>query len=66
MPNCKICGKTVTAGEIIHSACREEKVYQIMGVICDKYCKYPELCRGYGELDKFCDSCEVADMLGCE
>lgn len=66
MANCKICGKPVIAGEAIHSACREEKAHMIMGIICDKLCKYPDICRNADELDGHCDSCQVADLLGCK
>ena len=66
MSKCKICRKDVITGEVVHSACRETAVHKIMGVVCDKYCKYPDLCRDADALDKFCDNCEVADLLGCE
>lgn len=66
MANCKVCGQAVTTGEVIHTTCRESRAHQIMGLICDKLCKYPDICRDGDELDRHCDGCQVADLLGCK
>ena len=66
MAICKVCGQAVTTGEVIHTTCRESRAHQIMGLICDKLCKYPDICRDGDELDRHCDGCQVADKLGCK
>lgn len=66
MAKCKICGKDVIVGEVIHSACRESRTYKVLSTVCDKYCKYPDICSATDELEKHCDVCKVAHLLGCK
>lgn len=66
MPKCKICGKDVITGEVVHSACRETETHKLMDTVCDKYCKYPEICADVEALDRHCDKCKVAELLGMQ
>ena len=53
-------------GYTTHASCRERDMHTIMGVVCDKYCKYPELCADEKALDRHCDKCKVAELLGVQ
>ena len=66
MPRCKICGKACGSGEVSHKGCRELEALKIMNVICDEYCKNVDRARDQEELDRFCDRCKVASLLGIE
>lgn len=43
MANCKICGKPVTAGPVLHPDCWEEKVSKVVEEFCDHFCKFPTI-----------------------
>ena len=63
MPNCKVCGKAVTAGCVPHTECMEETALKLAETICDKYCRWPRESRSAEELDSRCESCEIIKTL---
>lgn len=64
MPKCKICGEEARSGEVLHSACREERAAEILQVICDEYCKHVPFSSSEEELEEECAKCKIAEMLG--
>lgn len=63
MPNCKVCGKAVTAGCVLHTEYMEENALKLAETICDKYCRWPSESRSSEELDARCESCEIIKTL---
>lgn len=63
MPSCKVCGKAVTIGCVLHAECMEEIALKLAETICDKYCRWPRESRSAEELDARCESCEIIKTL---
>ena len=64
MARCKICGRTVRVGDVMHKACREERVAEIMQIMCDDYCKHVVFSADDEELNEECEKCKIAKLLG--
>ncbi|MEQ2521849.1 hypothetical protein WMO24_15635 [Ruthenibacterium sp. CLA-JM-H11] len=63
MPNCKVCGKAVTSGCVLHTECMEEAALTLAEIICDKYCRWPRESRSAEALEARCDCCEIIKTL---
>ena len=64
MAQCKLCGKTVTAGVVLHIECWEVCAAEIAERICTDYCRWPYVCRNDAELADRCDKCVLVNLLG--
>lgn len=65
MPNCKLCGKQVRAGAVMHSACWERAAERFAQTFCDDYCRWPRECRDEDSLHEFhCDGCIMNRLAG--
>ncbi len=63
MANCKICGKPVVAGPVMHSECLEQLVTEVVDQFCD-YCICPYTCASMGQLHReYCRVCPVAQLM---
>ena len=40
----------------------EQKLEQLTGEFCDKYCQYPNVCADQGTLDKVCEKCPMKEL----
>lgn len=64
MAACKICGRSVVAGFVVHADCLERRVEEVPAKICDSYCKWPEVCGSQEELEgEHCESCPMQDLV---
>lgn len=69
MGKCKRCGKEVKFQSskasfiMLHSACWETEVGNVVEIFCDKYCRFPVECKSQDELDEHCDSCEFVKLF---
>ena len=64
MPRCRICGKDVRSGSVIHSECISEAKEDLLQLICDDYCKHVPYSADEEELEVECAKCKIAEMLG--
>ncbi|MDD3404096.1 MAG: hypothetical protein PHQ72_12200 [Hespellia sp.] len=39
---------------------------EVMEVLCDKYCKYPDTVKEQEELEQICDKCRVGKLIGID
>ena len=64
MPNCKICGQTVSAAPVFHPACWEEAAHLMAAKFCAEYCRFPRECKDEDDLaDNHCGSCHIVRLL---
>ena len=64
MPNCKICGRPVTAGPVMHSDCLTKQVTEAAEKICDSYCVWPDMYTSQEQLERErCDSCPMGQLM---
>ena len=64
MANCKICGRPVTAGPVMHSECLGQLVTEAAEQLCDDYCIWPDLCGSQEQLHReHCDSCPMDRLM---
>ena len=64
MPNCKLCGKAVTAARVMHAECWEHETRELAKIFCDHYCRWPLECENADELmNEHCDSCHLIRVL---
>ena len=64
MANCKICGRPVTAGPVMHSECLEQLMTDVSEKFCDSYCRGPVECISAEKLQEiYCDSCPMDELL---
>lgn len=64
MANCKICGRPVVAGPVMHSECLEQLVTEAAEKFCDGYCVWPDM---YVSLEKLhrehCENCPMERLM---
>lgn len=59
MPECKLCGKAVAAGIVLHSDCLKEVVKEI----CTRQCKWIWICQDKKMLNRWhCSLCEMKKL----
>lgn len=64
MANCKICGRPVAAGTVMHGECLEQLVTETAEQFCDNYCVWPDLCGSQEQLQRdHCDSCPMERLM---
>lgn len=64
MANCKVCGKRVTAGAVVHTSCWEKAVKETAEIFCNDYCRFPGECESEDSLHEFhCDSCPMLQLV---
>ena len=64
MANCKICGRPVTAGPVMHGNCLEQLITEAAEQLCDDYCIGPDLCGSQEQLHReHCDSCPMDRLM---
>lgn len=64
MAICRICGRSVIAGSVVHADCLTQQVAEFSAKICDSYCKWPEVCGSQGELeDEHCERCPMQELV---
>lgn len=65
MPNCKICGRPVVSGPVMHSECLEQLITEAAEQFCDSYCSWPNLYDGDPEQlqRECCDSCPMEQLM---
>ena len=61
MPNCKICGRPVMAGPVMHSECLTKLVTEAAETFCDNYCRWP--LTNADQLEAHCDSCPMEQLM---
>lgn len=63
MAVCRICGRAVIAGSVVHAVCLEQQVEAVSAKICDSYCKWPEVCGSQEDLEgEHCESCPMHEL----
>ena len=63
MALCRICGRSVAAGTVLHADCLEQQATKFSEKICDSYCKWPEICGSQEELeDEHCEGCPMQEL----
>ena len=64
MANCKICGRPVTAGPVMHGHCLEQLITEAAEQLCDDYCIWPDLCGSMEQLhQEHCGSCPMEPLM---
>lgn len=64
MANCKICGRPVVAGPVMHSECLEQLVTEAAERFCDGYCCGPMECITAEELrEEYCKNCPMDRLM---
>lgn len=61
MANCKICGRPVVAGPVMHSECLEQILTETAEQFCDDYCCWP--LTNADLLDEHCKSCPIDRLM---
>ncbi len=61
MANCKICGRSVLAGPVMHSECLEQLVTEVAEQFCDNYCRWP--LTNAEQLGAHCDRCPMDQLM---
>lgn len=61
MANCKICGRPVLAGPVMHSECLEQLATEAAEQFCDNYCRWP--LTNAEHLEAHCDSCPMERLM---
>lgn len=62
MAICKVCGRPVSAGPVMHGECLEQLVTELAEKFCDDYCRWP--LTSAGELEEACKSCPMDRLMG--
>ena len=64
MAKCKICGDTVKAGQVFHSACWEREANRVAEEFCEKRCIHAKQCTDQDELAELhCTECGLIRLL---
>ncbi len=64
MANCKICGRPVLVGPVMHGECLEQLVTEAAEQICDKYCRWLGAYVSSEQLQReICDSCPMERLM---
>lgn len=61
MANCKICGRMMLAGPVMHVECLERLVTQVAEQFCDNYCRWP--LTNMELLEAHCSSCPMDRLM---
>lgn len=61
MPNCKICGRPVPAGTVMHGDCLELLITEVAEQFCDNYCRWP--LTNAEQLETHCNSCPMDQLM---
>ena len=61
MPTCKICGRPVVAGPVMHSECLVQLVTEAAEQFCDNYCRWPV--TNADLLDEHCTNCPMDRLM---
>ena len=61
MARCKICGKPVVSGLVLHDDCLEHLVAEAAEQFCDNYCVWP--LTNAEQLEAHCDSCPMDRLV---
>lgn len=62
MAICKICGRPVPAGPVMHGHCLEELAEKVAEEFCDNYCRWP--LTDAARLEEACKSCPMDQLMG--
>ena len=64
MANCKICGRSVAAGPVMHGECLDRLVTEAAEKFCDNYCVWPNRCESQEQLrEKHCEGCPMEQLM---
>ena len=64
MANCKICGKPVLAGPVMHSECLDRLATEAAEKFCDDYCRWRlESVSDEKLQETYCDSCPANELM---
>ena len=64
MANCKICGKPVLAGPVMHGECLDQLMTETAEKFCDDYCRWRVECVSNEKLhETYCDLCPVNELM---
>ena len=61
MANCKICGRPVAVGTVMHGECLEQLVTETAEQFCDNYCRWP--LTNAEQLEAHCNSCPMERLM---
>ncbi len=61
MANCKICGRPVAAGPVMHGECLKQLVTETAEQFCDNYCRWP--LTNAEQLEAHCNSCPMERLM---
>ena len=67
MPECKLCGESVTAGIVIHNDCLTDLLKKVRHDVCNYRCKWAMICEDKKKLSerhcRLCEMSKLADLL---
>lgn len=61
MANCKICGRQVVTGPVMHQECLERLMVETAEQFCDNYCRWP--LTNADLLEAHCESCPMEQLM---